>query len=78
MLIVQFIMLNVFILVILQEFEKNYVNPDNPMKNFKDDVTSFKKAWIEFAAIHQGLKVKSNKLIDLFATLPEPLGTHPG
>lgn len=28
---VQFIMLNLFVLVILQQFEENYINPDNPL-----------------------------------------------
>ena len=32
--LVQFVMLNLFVLVILQQFEENFINEDNPLSNF--------------------------------------------
>jgi len=34
--VAQFIMLNLFVLIIIEQFQENYINPDNPLKNFQD------------------------------------------
>ena len=34
-------MLNLFVLIILNNFEANYINPDNPLKKFKEDKENF-------------------------------------
>ena len=45
--IVQYIMLNLFILVIMQSFEDNYINENNPIQMFNDITDLFKDKWFE-------------------------------
>lgn len=72
--IAQFIMLNMFILILLQEFEYYYVNPDNPMKHFKDDVEKFKIAWKVHGIKLEGTKIRADMLAPFFTSFKEPLG----
>ena len=39
-------MLNLFILVIITQFETFYVNEDNPIKKFSKNLDLFMKTWI--------------------------------
>mgnify|MGYP006087555809 CR=1 FL=1 len=39
-------MLNLFILVLMQNFEENYISADNPIQNFTDLTDKFKEKWI--------------------------------
>jgi len=43
--IVSNIMLNLFILVIIQQFSKYYLEADNPLSRFEEDFEDFKNAW---------------------------------
>jgi len=38
-------MVNLFILIILQQFDLYYLPNDNVLDRFKDDVTKFKTIW---------------------------------
>jgi hypothetical protein len=46
-LIITHVMLNLFILVIIQQFEMFYVAEDNPIKIFSDHFKEFHEKWIE-------------------------------
>jgi len=48
-LIQQYIMVNLFILIILQQFDLYYLPNDNVLDRFKKDVAFFKVAWKEFS-----------------------------
>lgn len=67
-------MLNLFILVVLQEFENYYLNPNNPMQNFKEDVEKFKSVWLEFTEKYEAIMIKDSTLVRFFSRLEEPLG----
>ena len=71
----QFVMLNMFILIVLQQFDYFYLNENNPMKNFKEDVDKFKQAWINYTAKYEGIRIKDKDLLPFFASLETPLGT---
>jgi hypothetical protein len=43
-----FIMLNLFILVIIQQFETYYLDSGNVLNRFKEDLVLFKKTWTHF------------------------------
>jgi hypothetical protein len=45
-LFVQNVMLNLFILVIITQFETYYVSDDNPIKKFSKNLELFMKTWI--------------------------------
>jgi voltage-dependent calcium channel L type alpha-1S len=43
--ICNYVMLNLFILVIIQQFELYYLVDDNILQKFRDDLSNFKKTW---------------------------------
>jgi hypothetical protein len=72
--VVQKIMLNLFILVIIQQFETYYVSDDSPIQKFKSNLVLFEKVWIEFTAKHDHVKIKEKHLNKFFRKLPPPIG----
>jgi len=57
-LIVGNIMLNLFILVIIQQFSKYYLEKDNPLARFEEDFEDFKNAWKLYTDRYQAIKIK--------------------
>jgi hypothetical protein len=55
-------MLNLFILVIIQQFEQYYVSEDNPIQKFKQNLVLFEKVWIEFTEKQNNVKIKEKLL----------------
>ena len=45
---VQYVMLNLFILVIITQFETYYMSEDNPITKFKKNLDVFMVTWIHF------------------------------
>lgn len=67
-------MLNLFILIIIQQFEDFHLKEDNPITNFKKNLDSFSKIWVEFTENSFGISISSKKLIDFYMKLEPPLG----
>lgn len=66
------VMLNLFILVIIQQFEKYYLPDDNMITKFKTDQTRFLDVWQEFTkAKYNCKKIKENQLTKFFRKLGE-------
>ena len=73
--ICEFIFLNLFILIILQQFEEYHLNPDNPINKFREELeNSFIPVWKKYSARHDGVEVAENQLLPLFQSMPPPLG----
>ena len=72
--IVSFVLLNLFVLIILQQFDKYYFPDDNVLQNFKDNLEAFKTNWSAFAQEYNGVKIKDHWLVDFFYSLSPPLG----
>lgn len=70
-------MLNLFILIIIQQFEEFHLKEDNPITHFKRNLDSFSKIWAEFAEASLGITIPSKKLIDFYMRLEPPLGFGP-
>lgn len=75
-LIITHVMLNLFILVIIQQFEMFYVNDDNPIKVFSEHFAEFHKVWIAETIRFQCKKIKEKQLVEFFKKLPAPLGMY--
>lgn len=73
-LIVQFIMVQLFVLVILQQFEENFMNPDNLLTNFKELAQDVQEEWTNQTAKWDGIKIHEKQLTDFYLQLKEPLG----
>ena len=69
-----YIMLNLFILIIIQQFEDFHLKEDNPITHFKRNLDSFSKIWAEFTEANYGITIHSKKLIDFYIRLDPPLG----
>jgi hypothetical protein len=66
------VMLNLFILVIIQQFEKYYLPQDNMITMFKTDQARFMQTWKEFTMDrYHCLKIKENQLTKFFRKLGE-------
>jgi len=73
--LVQNVMLNLFILVIIQQFETYYVSDDNPIQKFKDNLEVFMTVWIEFTSVqYRCVKIREKRLYEFFKRLPPPIG----
>jgi hypothetical protein len=68
------IMLNLFIMVIIQQFEKYYLSDDNVMERFKANLELFKTTWTKFTRDQNCLKLKDTKLVSFFKAMDKPLG----
>ena len=72
--ICSYVMLNLFILVILQQFDEYYLPKDNVIERFKNSLEDFKEVWKIFAARYNGMKIRDAQLVDFFRKLKKPLG----
>ena len=75
-LVVTFVMLNLFILIVLQLFEKFFLSTENIISKFKEDFENFQQHWQALGPSHSGFMLNQNKLIRFFASQPQPLGTE--
>ena len=76
-LICSYIMLNLFILIIIQQFEEYHLRDNNPIQTFRENLETFKKIWSEFSLASEGLNIFHRNLIEFYMKLPEPLGFGP-
>ena len=70
----QYIMVNLFILIILQQFDLYYLPDDNVLDRFKGDVTNFKQVWKKYSSEFEGFKIRGDDLKIFFMTLKGDLG----
>ena len=61
-----FVMLEVFQLVVMQQFDEFYFNPDNSKNSFDELSETFRNTWNHFTIKHRGAKIKTTKIVDLF------------
>ena len=65
------IMLSLFILVIIMQFQKYYLDKVNPLSIFDDDFNNFSKAWaVSGTDRYAALKMKTKHLNIFFEKLP--------
>ena len=64
------IMLNLFILVIIQQFSKYYIEEDNSKQRFEDDFEAFKLAWEDFSEHYECLKIRQKDVPKFIMKLP--------
>jgi len=73
--IAEYIFLNLFILVLLQQFEEYHLNPDNPVNRFRETMEDkFVPIWQQFSLKHGGAHIHENQLLNFFMTMQQPIG----
>ena len=73
----QFILTNLFILVLLQQFaesDSSFKNSKSPLQEFHEYVDKFRAAWIECTEKYKGQKMNKSQLLRFFRILESPLG----
>ena len=70
-LIVTHIMLNLFVLVIIQQFSKYYIETDNPLARFEEDFEDFKKAWRHDSERYQSTRIQMKNVYTFIQRLPK-------
>jgi hypothetical protein len=72
--IVYYVLLNLFILIILQQFDMYYFNTENVLASFGKDLIKFKETWLKYSTEHSGIKIPSDRLTQFFKDLEGNLG----
>ncbi len=67
-------MINLFVLIIIQQFDLYYLPQDNVLQKFKDNLEFFKTSWRVLSEKQGGLRIKEHQLVKFFKELNEPLG----
>ena len=73
-LVVTFIMLNLFVLVVLELFDKYFIESNNFVNSYKDYFEKFQYQWYKLKPSHQGWMINQDKLIKFYANTEAPLG----
>lgn len=63
------VMLKVFQLVVMQQFDEFYFNPDNPINSFDDASQIFHSTWNLFTTKQRGARIKASRVVDFFTIL---------
>ena len=61
-------------LIVLDEFEANYINENNPLGIFSLYEEDFRDNWINITTKYNSTKIETKRLIDLILILMPPLG----
>ena len=69
-----FVMINMFVLIIIQQFEDFYFDPNNPINCFEDIANEFREAWVHYADKRGGKRIRQDRIFDFFANLKFPMG----
>ena len=64
-----------FVLIVIEQFENYYFNPDNPINSFEDVTDTFRKIWSLYCDT-SGKKIRDNDVYHFFISLPVPLGYY--
>lgn len=72
--ITSYVLINLFILVLLQQFENYSLNPNNPLHTFKDYLSRFRAIWLRYIEKSDFIKIHHRYLVGFFMSLKPPLG----
>ena len=61
-------------LVLVQQFEANFSNPDNPLDSFTHNTEQFREIWSKYTGKYQGWKIAGINLAYFFMELRKPMG----
>ena len=62
-------MLNLFVLIIWSKFQDYYLDPNNPLNDYKEDVIEFREIWALYTQTNHGICIDSKYLIEFVCKL---------
>ena len=72
--IVTFIMLNLFVLVVLELFDKYFIESNNFVNSYKEHFEKFQYQWYKLKPSHRGWMISQDKVIKFYGNAEPPLG----
>ncbi|CAD8085687.1 unnamed protein product [Paramecium sonneborni] len=72
--IMQRIMLNLFVLIILDQYERFYFNSDNPLQRFQEFEDDFVDGWAPLTSETKGQQIHKDLLVQLMLSIKAPMG----
>ena len=63
---VKYVMLNLFILVLIEQFATSQEHQHNPIEEFQVNLGLFRYAWAKFTKKYQGTKIHYSSLMNFF------------
>lgn len=72
--LVTYVMLNLFILVIIQQFQKLYLDQNSPLSRFNKDFEVIHEVWVKFTTRSRCLKLKDKFIFEFMKAVPAPIG----
>lgn len=70
--------MELFVLIVLDQFESNYIKENNPLGIFAMFEDDFRSNWIEITVKYNSQKIETKRLLDLLLVLRQPLGLGKG
>lgn len=70
----QKVFMELFVLIVLDQFESNYIQENNPLGIFALFEDDFRTNWIEITTKYNSQKIETKRLLDLLLVLKQPLG----
>ena len=71
---ISFVMINLFVLITLELFDKYFIQSDNIVSKFKEEYEVFQEHWQNIGPIYSGYMMSQDKLMRFFRRIPEPMG----
>ena len=72
------IMLNLFLLVTLEQYDEFVKKDENPIETFGEMLLAFKNAWNKYSTdADEGFRIKTNNISNFFIDLVEADVIHP-
>lgn len=75
-LITSFVIMNMFIMIVLADFDEHFENPESPIDLFNRHVTSYKAVWVKYSRVYKGVKIHGSVLATFLYELGPPLGFY--
>ena len=72
--LVTHIMLNLFILVIIEQFDKYFLDSENAFSIFQAKFDQFEETWVAQSKKYDCRMIKENELMAFYKRLPSPMG----
>ena len=67
-------MVNLFILILVQQFEEYHLNKNNPLNHWKSNLNTFQSNWTLFSDSELKIYLDDRKIINFFKKFPPPIG----
>ena len=74
--ITMFVMLNMFVMVLIQNYEDYKQNPESVLNVFNKDVKHFRALWSHYTHLTEGTRMNYKYLVDLMQELEHGLGVE--